>query len=880
MGKFYVIDGNSLFFRSFYATFRPGVELMHNSNGVPTNALYGFANMILKIHGSLSSGDRMVVCFDTGHPSFRSQQIESYKSQRKPTEEALKIQIPLAHTMLDSLGIARAEMEGYEGDDVAGSLAKYGQSKGDEVTLFTSDKDFFQLIDDHIKVECLKVGLSNIIEYTKDNIAEKFGCRADQIVDFKAIAGDPSDNYKGIPGIGEATAFKLLSQYDHLEDILEAYKDDEKTSVGKKLNAGAEEGRRCRWIATILTDLDVDDFYQKANVNDLTFDSAKKFFREYDLNSIVRELDKRESALKKKASDSMQVSLFEDIEDEQKFEYPKEKVIADIGSMDSDPVSVSVILDGKIDEWNENINKIIGFVLSDEKGALYFLKSELASSAKLFKEWLKKDNNKRSLDSKSMYVCADRLNLDCGLFDFDFLLASYIINSDKSKDLKDAMSQLGILIDENPIARILQCTHAMNLNYEDMVKRLKDEDQYSLLSDVEIPLARTLADMEIEGMPIDLATLNVIGDEYKKTLASITEGIMQYVDNPNFNINSYKQVEDLLFNKLGIQKDKSDKGVTSEVLQKHYDDHPIIPLILQHRTYSKIISGYVDSLPKHILKDGKIHALINQTLTTTGRLSMSEPNLQNISIRKEEGKELRKAFFYDDPDYEFLSFDYSQIELRVMASIGNIKALKEVCSSGEDIHAATAAKFFGVPIDQVTSDMRRMAKTVNFGIVYGISVFGLAQRLGCSKSEAAGFIAQFKNTFEGIEQYQNNEIELARNKGYVTTILHRRRHFPDINSPSAMLRKFSERAAVNASIQGSAADLIKVAMNSIQKMLKGRKSKMTLQIHDELVFKLHKDEKDELIKLIPQIMDDALDDVLDVKLQVEGNLGHSWYDCK
>lgn len=883
MSKFYVIDGNSLLFRCFYSTFRPGLPLMQSKDGTPTNAIYGFAQMIGHIRKELKDGDRMIVCFDTGHPTFRSQEIEAYKAQRKPIEPALKTQIPMAHELLDKMGIEHAEMLGYEGDDVAGSLAKLGQKKGDEVTLFTSDKDFLQLLDDHIQIHALKKGLTDVIEYTKDNVAEKFGCRADQIVDFKALAGDPSDNYKGVPGIGDKTAFKLLSEYNHLEDILEAYKDDEKTSVGKKLNAGGDEGRICLKIATIITDLNVEEFYDKALIKHPDLPELKGYFKKLDLVKYASSIDKLIIEQKQKSQMTiMDVVNIEGGEEQSSscIEYPKEKVITDITDMDSNPISVSVVLDKDIVDWNENINKIFGFILMSEKKTIYFLKAELANSAKAFKEWLALNDNKDSLDSKSMYVCCDRLNLKCGLFSYDFLLASYLINSDKASDLKDALGQLDVELELDPIKRIVQSVYLMDLKKKDMVERLTKENQIKLLTDVELPLAKTLASMEIEGMPIDLNVLSSIGDEYKKTLADIDNQIFEYVGDKNFNINSPAQVADVLFNKLGLQREKGEKGASFDVLNKHLYDHPVVSLILQHRMYSKIINGYIDSLPKHVLKDGKIHSIIHQTLTSTGRLSMSDPNLQNISIRKEEGKELRKAFFYDDSDYEFLSFDYSQIELRVMAALGNIKGLKEVCSMDEDIHKATASKVFGVPVDEVSGEMRRKAKTVNFGIVYGISAFGLAERLGCTRTEAKNFIEQFKKAFEGIDEYQNKEIQFAKENGYVVTVMNRRRYFPDINSSQVMLRKFSERAAINASIQGSAADLIKVAMNKVYDALKGKKTKIILQIHDELVFKLYKPEAKELMILIPKIMDSAMDDLLDVKLQVEGETGHSWYDCK
>lgn len=883
MAKTYIIDGNSLLFRCFFSTFRPGAPLMCAKDGTPTNALYGFAQMIGHIRSELKDGDRMVVCFDTGHPTFRSKEIEGYKAQRKPIEPALKAQIPLAHEMMDKMGIEHAQMEGYEGDDVAGSLAKYAQSKGDDVVLFTSDKDFLQLLDDHIQIHALKKGLTDIIEYTKDNVKEKFGCRADQVVDFKAIAGDPSDNYKGIPGVGEKTALKLLDKYDHLSDILKAYKDDMKSGLGKHLNNGAKDGELCLKIATIKTDLDVKSFYDLSQVKEPDLKSLRDFFKKYDLNKFVVSIDKKISS-SSSLKDDKQMTLDEvdGLGQEKNIPIPKINSISDIDQMDSKPISLSVCLDGKISMWNENVSKILGFIISSEKGTIYYLISKLVSSASNFKDWVLNDDKKDSLDSKSCAVALSRMGLTTKGFGYDFLLASYVIDSDKASNLRDALEQHDFNLPDDPIERIAASTSVMEQTKEEMLKKIKDDGQLDLLNNVELPLSMTLADMEIEGMPLDLDTLNSIGDEYKKKLKELEDKIKAFAEDPSFNVNSPSQVSDLLFKKLRLVQGAKEKGSSIDVLNNHLAEAPeVIQPIIDYRTYSKIVNGYIDALPRHYNpKDGKIHAIVNQTLTSTGRLSMSEPNLQNISIKKDEGKELRKAFFFKDPYYEFLSYDYSQVEIRVLAALGDIKVLKNVCSSGEDIHKATASEIYKVPIEEVTPMMRRNAKTVNFGIIYGISTFGLKERLGMSFKEANDLIKLFYTTFPGIKAFEDKWISFCHLNGYVTTILNRRRYIPSIKSPAAKIREAAERMAVNAVVQGSAADLIKVAMNKVHEALKGKKTKIILQIHDELVFKIYKPEEKELLPLIMNIMDGAMKDKLDVKLQVEGNLGHSWYDCK
>ena len=861
MAKTYIIDGNSLLFRSFYATYRPDQPVMSAKDGTPTNALFTFYPMMNSIRSSLGAGDRMIVCFDTGKPTFRAQEIEGYKAQRKPIAPDLKTQIPLAHEMLQAMGISMAQRDGYEGDDVAGSLAKYAKRQGDQVALFTSDKDFLQLIEPGIEVHALRKGLSDIEVFTVDNIKELYGVRADQVADYKAIAGDASDNYKGIPRVGEKTAKSLLEKYDHLEDILAAYRDKSDTALARNLNAGAEEGRLCLKIATIVTDLDVKEFYDRGSIAEGDPHELLSFLTRFNMDKYANALRARMESRASQAPASQEATSV------------KYTVVHDLDPTDL-PRAVSAILDGD----NENVSTVLCFALGHADGRVEVLDATEVEQATNFKAFIEDASiAKDSLDSKSTIVAGRRLGLRPQGFTFDMLLASYLIDSDHAATLDDCFAQLFITLPSDPIQRLVDATSIMESRREALLAAIDKQESTPLLTEVEIPLAVNLAEMECEGLPIDLGELSRIREEYRALMKTLEASIYEMAGQ-EFNIKSPAQVAEILFGKLGIKLDKRESGTSIEVLNNHIADHPIVAQIIRHRTYSKIISAYLDALPKHVLDDGRIHAKLNQTLTSTGRLSCSEPNLQNISIRKEEGKEIRKAFFYPDPDFEFLSLDYSQVELRILASLGHIPNLLKVCNSGEDIHSATASLVFNVPIDQVTHEMRRQAKTVNFGIVYGISTYGLKERLGISFGEAQAIIKAFKQTFDGIEAYEESVRDFAHRHGYVETIMHRRRYFPEIDSTDPRRRAFSERAAVNATIQGSAADLIKVAMNKVSRILEGHRSRMIIQIHDELVFKMAKDEEATLLPQITAAMESALP--LDVKLTVEGSTGHSWFDCK
>lgn len=870
MSKTYIVDGNSLLFRAYYSTAYSG-NLMMTSDGIPTNAIYAFHNLMKKIKAMIKDGDRLFVAFDTDKPTFRAKEFIDYKAQRSACPPELIAQMPIAREMLISMGIYYKELAGYEADDLAGSMAKYASLKGDEVRLFTSDKDFLQLLDlsDNVTVEMLKKGLSETICYTKENLKELFGLNPDQIVDFKGIAGDPSDNYKGIKGVGEKTAMKLLNEHGHLEDILRYCKENPKPKVNQKIIEGEKDALFFKELASIYTELDMKEDYEKSLYQHYSKSGLTQFYLKYQLKTFINQIGRMEGII-----DDMnnQMSLF----DEEMMEPPfVERKTIEISSWKEVKEEIKVLTYDSSED-NENNAELYGFVMASDH-YIYTFKNSLAINDNDFIEFLKDDKKNLSVfDYKGLLVLLARNQYPLlkGVT-FDLLIATYIVNPDSGQKRDDLFLSYSVALDHQKNIACQTASYTLDLKKQ-ALEALEKNDSFSLFEEVEMKLSFILAEMELEGFPIDLTVLKEIDEEYKEVLASLQTSIYE-ASGKEFNINSPKQLEEVLFTDLGLHHYKGEKGTSVEVLNAHLDDHPIIPFILQYRMYNKLVSGYTASLPSHTKKDGKIHAIYNQALTSTGRLSMSEPNLQNISIRNEEGKNIRKAFFYPDHSYYLLSLDYSQVELRMLAHVANIEVLKEIFREDLDIHKATASKVFGVPIEEVTADMRRKAKAVNFGIVYGISPYGLANQLSISTGEAASLINQFKKTFVGIEEFQEKSIQSAKENGYVTTILNRRRYLKDINSNNRTLRMFSERAAVNSIIQGSAADLVKMAMIRCHEVLQGYQSKIILQIHDELIFKVPKDELETVLPLLKEAMEHAID--LSVPLEVDGNAALTWYEA-
>lgn len=883
MSKTFIVDGNSLLFRAYYSTAH-NQGTMTNKDGIPTNAIFAFHNLMKKIKEQVGQGDHLFVAFDTDKPTFRKQEFEAYKAQRAKIDDDLVAQIPISRALLDSMDIYHQEKEGYEADDLCGSMARLAHEKGDDVILISSDRDFLQLLDigDNVRILIPVTGLSKTLEYTKATLrTSDYGLNPNQVTDYKSLAGDSSDNYKGIPGIGPKTARALLDEYGHLEDILSAAeKGDEKSRFLAKVLANREQALFFKRLATIETDIDMEEDYRNSVYRPYQESKLAAFYLKYQFNTFLKKIDKMKDMVRSQKSDEQMTleDAFQEsqtVQDELKSKSTlKDRKIVRIHSLSEipDPI-LGITYDS--DNANENISVLRGFALIDAQN-VYYLPVEEAKKDKLFYDYLVSSSPKTVYDLKGLCVLLSRNGFpfleNC---DFDLLLATYLINTDCGQKVEELFFSYGLVLDnEKPIY-----SQTLSLSVDLKKQVLEDiakNGEGTLFSEIELPLAKVLAKMEIEGMPMDLETLQGINEEYTKKLDEIRNSIYRLCGK-EFNLNSPKKVEEVLFTDLQIPRYKGEKGSGIDVLNSHIDDHPVVPLIIQYRLYNKLVSSYTSALPKHLGSDGKIHAIYNQALTATGRLSMSEPNLQNISIRNEEGKTIRKAFFYPDKAFYLLSLDYSQIELRVLAHVGKIKSLVEIFKEGEDIHRATASRVFKVPLDEVTSEMRRRAKAVNFGIVYGISAHGLSQQLDIPRKEAQELIDSFKTVFPEIDSFEAGTIESARKHGFVETVFHRRRYLPNINSNNRPLRAFSERAAVNTVIQGSAADLMKVSMIKVAKLLEHYKTKIILQIHDELIFKVPKEELEELQPLLQKTMEGAVS--LDVPLKVDGTAALTWYEA-
>ncbi|HBD06251.1 MAG TPA: DNA polymerase I [Firmicutes bacterium] len=874
MNRIKIIDGNSLLFRSFYATYNPSMDksaIMHTKNGIPVNAVYIFHKFIKNLRQDLLPNERIVVCFDTGKKTFRSAMLESYKKQRKPVEPELVAQMAIAREMLDSMGIFRCEMDGYEADDIAGSLANFAKQRGDEVILYTSDKDYFQLIDDNVSVHFLRKGLSEVEIYDKGNLLEKFGVRPDQICDYKGLCGDTSDNFKGIPGVGEKTAIKLLASYDHLEDIIEAM-INVNTKTAMNIVEHQEDGRFCKKLAQMVLNLDVEKFYLDGQVKPYDHNQLVAFYKKYEFNKFLNELEKQESLF-----DSVDLSINENRGSIplgfKKIDYGEVKTVKSISEI-NDKNFVSFVF--SYEKHNYHIEKVKGLFLATKINT-YFIADEDIASCGIASFFLDEKNEYITLDNKCLIYIFSRYGIEVkAKCTFDLMLATYLLDTNVEDDASSILKSYEYPLSDDKDIYLSACESLLALKSV-ALKRLEEENQTRLYYDIELPLAIVLAKMEIRGVPLDLNTLAIYSDELHRKLEGLKEEILSYADH-EINLNSPRQVSTFLFEELKLRKPDKKGSTSNENLLKIKDEHPVISLLIEYRKYSKLISSYTDALPNNIYEDHKLHAIFNQALTTTGRLSMSDPNLQNISIRDAEGKEIRKAFFYPNNEYMFLSFDYSQIELRLLAHLSKDKNLIEVFNSDGDIHSTTASKLFGVPKENITPLQRRMAKIVNFSIVYGTTSFGLSEKLDVSVGEAKNIIDAFYLAFPKVKEYEESVIKFVQEHGYCLTMMNRRRYLKDINSSNYMLREFSKRAAVNASIQGSAADLIKKAMIEVEDALRGYQSEMILQIHDELVFKVKREELEMVKKIVKEKMENTFN--LSVPLLVEGAEGNTWFEAK
>ena len=864
MSKIIVIDGNSLLFRAFYATYYDPSNIMRTKSGQATNAIFSFSNMITSLLTNLKKGDGIFVGFDAGKHTFRHQEYKDYKANRPELPKDLITQFPIARELLDKLNIVHYECDNLEADDICGIIANKAQKEGYKVYIYTSDKDYLQLIDENITIELIKKGLKDIKEMTPQTFKEEWGFEPIQITDYKGLRGDDSDNLKGIPGVGDKTAKQLISQFGDLESIIQ--NADTKTKVGRNIIEFQDNGRMCKHLAIIAKDQEIPIEVNETIYNGYKFNSVSEFANKYEFKSLVSKLPK---LFKQEEKHNEKVDFCE---------------VFDSNNIDFDD---KIGIDVDIENVNYHDAVFNGLAFTTSSKTFYISKANLLKDEKLLSILKNPDIKKFAFDFKKVRYVLAKNNIEVnGLF-FDLILASYLIDSSIKNDIESVLNYYSIdisyattknLLFDDSTKQISIATSFYSIGlFEEIKEKLLARNQYELLVNIEQPLTIVLCDMELEGFPLDKETLLSFKTIYQEKLDILTKEI-HLLAGEEFNINSPKQVSHILFEKLNLKSNR--KGSTSvEFLEMIKNEHPIISKILEYRKYAKIISTYVDGLIPFIHEDGKVHSTFNQALTTTGRLSSSEPNLQNISTRDEEGKQIRKAFFYKDPTLSILSLDYSQIELRILAHLSDAKSMIEFFNNDEDVHASTAIKIFNLDREP-TSAERRRAKTVNFGIVYGISDYGLSEQLDCPISEAKEIIKNFYQAFPEIKKFLNHLIDDATEKGYAETMFHRRRYLPELQSSQYQVREFAKRAAMNAPIQGSAADLMKVSMIQVYNAIKekGFKSKIVSQIHDELIFKVYEDEKEEFYKTVKEIMENSVK--LKVKLKVDGGYVRDWFSAK
>lgn len=882
--KLVLIDGNSIAYRAFYA-----LPLLTNSNQTFTNAVYGFTLMLLKVLEE-EKPTHVLVAFDAGKQTFRHKQYTQYKGTREKTPGELSEQIPLIKELLDAFQIKHYELDDFEADDIIGTMAKSEGSKGTHTLIVTGDKDLLQLVEENVHVLMTRKGVTEADRYDLSAIQEKYGLTPQQIIDLKGLMGDSSDNIPGIPGVGEKTALKLLHQFPSVEEVL----DHIDQLPGKKLREKVQENREqailSKQLATIRTDVPLDFQLDELAFPPMDLDKIITLFKKLEFKSLIQRLSNKEAGQeviseKKITSVSYEIASLDQLDNYTDLLTAKE-----------------LALYVETTTPNPHRAEVIGVFLSDGKRNLY-IPIEVANEWSLFREWLADPLQKKIVyDLKKTKIVLKNEGFSCEGIQFDILLAAYLINPSENQmelseiaDRYPTVSALpsdeqvygkGVkhhLLEGEELAEHLARKTRAILELQPLLQEdLKMAEMEGLLFDLEMPLSTVLAKMERQGVLVDQAQLDKMGGDLKKSMDQLTEEIYQ-LGGVEFNINSPKQLGEVLFEKLGLpvlKKTKTGYSTSADVLEKLAPQHEIVDKILYYRQVGKLHSTYVEGLKKEIGPDQKIHTQFNQTITATGRLSSTEPNLQNIPIRLEEGRRIRQVFIPSEEGWYMLSADYSQVELRVLAHLSQDEALQAAFIKGADIHTQTAMDVFQVAEEDVTPLMRRQAKAVNFGIVYGISDFGLAQNLNITTKEAKYFIEQYFRTYPGVKNYMDEIVRHAKKEGFVTTLLHRRRYLPDINSRSFHTRSFAERTAMNTPIQGTAADIIKFAMVQLdQKMVKKNlKSRMLLQVHDELIFEVPEDELKEMQQMVRDVMEGAVP--LSVPLKVDINYGKSWYEAK
>lgn len=874
--KLVLIDGNSLLFRAFYA-----LPLLHNEKGVYTNALYGFTNILLNILEE-EQPTHMLVAFDAGKTTFRHSTYKEYKGGRQKTPPELSEQFPLSRKLLDAFSIKHYELDMYEADDIIGTLAKDADGKNWEVKVISGDQDLLQLVTDHVTVDLTKKGVSDVESYTPSHLKEKMELTPDQIIDLKALMGDSSDNIPGVPGVGVKTATKLLKEYGTVANVYENLDKISGKKLKENLTTYKEDAFMSRDLATINQTSPIE-----IALNDLSYEG----YEYSDIHELFSELEFRQ--------------LLDRIHSEIGGEKPEEEFAAFEYEL-PDTITEDVLTDTaalQLEMVSENYHnaKIEAIGLTNENGSFVF-ETEKALTSELFINWLKDHTKKKFMyDAKALKVALLHRDIQIKGIAFDLQLAAYLLNPAVNNDeiaiigkrhgvrdvylneevygkgAKLKVPELNELAEH--IARKTNIVYTLKEQYEEDLQR---NAQMELFTELELPLASILAEVEHRGVKVDIDRLKDMGKELTERLQRIEQDIHELAGE-TFNINSPKQLSVVLFEKLElpvIKKTKTGYSTAADVLEKLEPEHEIIPKILLYRQLNKLQSTYVDGLLKVVYKDThKIHTRFNQALTQTGRLSSTDPNLQNIPIRLEEGRKIRQAFIPSKEDWVLFAADYSQIELRVLAHISKDEKLVEAFNKDKDIHTQTAMDVFHVEENEVDGNMRRQAKAVNFGIVYGISDYGLSQNLQITRKEAKTFIDKYFSIYPDVKQYMDDIVQTAKHQGYVETIMKRRRYLPEISSSNFNQRSFAERTAMNTPIQGSAADIIKKAMIDLENCLQQEnlQARVLMQVHDELILEAPESEIEQLKQIVPEVMDSTVE--LNVPLKVDYSYGKTWFDA-
>lgn len=863
MEKIILVDGNNLLFRSYYATAYSG-NFMKNSKGFPTNALYGFTNMINKIINE-ECPTYMIVAFDKGK-TFRHEKYEQYKDGRIEMPDELKVQFPLAKELLTHMGIKYYECDNYEADDIIGTFAKYCDEEEDFIgTIVSSDKDLLQLISHDVDIKLLKQ--KDYIRYNEKSFKEAYGIEPINIIDLKALMGDSSDNIPGVKGIGEKTALKLLHDYKTLNGVYDNL-DKLTPKMREKLENDKDNAYMSYDLATIYKEVPMEISIPDIKLKNKNSDKLNEIYKELEFYSFLKKEEK-------KVDNNIEVKIIENT--------------SEINVQKDSAYYLEIL------GTNYHSSKILGMAIYNEDNSFYIPFQILEKKHDFL------DKLKYTYDYKKNYVALKKHNINILNTNFDTMIAGYLLEYNIKEDISYLANSFNYnipfydemylknksksLYEEEDIKKTAKAALLKaKFIYETkniFEEKLKEEKLLALFEEIEMPLSKVLGDMEYNGVLIDQNELNKLGEEFKIKIELLEQSI--YNDaGEKFNISSPKQLGEILFDKLQLphgKKNKSGYSTSIDVLNKLLGKHPIIEKIIEYRTINKLYTTYVEGLKNAICRDGKIHTIYTQTLTRTGRLSSIEPNLQNIPIRNEYGALIRKAFIPSENGI-IMSGDYSQIELRILSHMANIDSLKKAFYDNIDIHTKTASDIFKIPTDLVDKKMRRIAKAVNFGIIYGISSFGLSENLHIRPKEAKEFIDSYLQTYPGVKQYMDDTIKKAYEDGYVRTLFNRKRTIGELQNKNYMIRQSGERIALNTPIQGTSADIIKKAMIEIAKKLEQEKmqTKMIIQVHDELVFDVPNNEKEKIEKIIKDIMENVCE--LSVPLNVEIAYGKNWREAK